>query len=58
MTAPDIYPAFYRFAAVIGAVFGAYVGVAMIVATWITFAPKEEEDYEKGNIYGKAKSHS
>ena len=45
MTAPDIYPAFYRFAAVIGAIIGvgALAAVAGFLAAWKIFAPKQEE---------------
>ena len=46
MTAPDIYPAFWRFAAFIGAVIGvaALAAVAGFVAVWKIFAPKKEEE--------------
>lgn len=46
MTAPDIYPAFYRFAAFIGAVIGvaALAVVAGFVAAWKIFAPKQEKN--------------
>lgn len=46
MTAPDIYPAFYRFAAVIGAVIGvaAMAVVIGLAAVWKIFAPKQEEE--------------
>ena len=45
MTAPDIYPTFYRFAAVIGAFLGvAAVAVVLgLAAVWKIFAPKKEE---------------
>lgn len=45
MTAPDIYPAFWRFAAVIGGILvaAALATVAGFLAVWKIFAPKKEE---------------
>lgn len=46
MTVPDIYPAFYRFAAVIGAFLGVAAMAVVIgfAAVWKIFAPKKEEE--------------
>ena len=46
LNAPDIYPAFWRFVAVIGAFLGvaALAAVAGFVAVWKIFAPKKEEE--------------
>ena len=46
MTAPDIYPAFWRFVAVIGAFLGvaAMAVVLGLAAAWKIFAPKKEEE--------------
>jgi hypothetical protein len=46
LNAPDIYPAFWRFAAVIGAFLGvaAMAVVLGLAAVWKIFAPKQEEE--------------
>lgn len=46
LNAPDIYPTFYRFAAVIGVFIGvaAVAVVAGLAAVWKIFAPKKERE--------------
>ena len=46
MTAPDVMPHFWKFAAVIGGVIGvaALAAVAGFAAVWKIFAPKKERE--------------
>ena len=46
LNAPDIYPAFWRFAAVIGTFIGVAAMAVVIgfIAVWKIFAPKKEEE--------------